>query len=53
MVVGFDANGDVVVNDPAANPLEGQRVRRVYRRADVERTWLEWASGVVYTARPA
>lgn len=53
VVVGFDANGDVVVNDPAANPLEGQRVRRVYRRADVERTWLERASGVVYTARPA
>lgn len=53
VVVGFDANGDVVVNDPAANPQDGQRVRRVYRRADVERTWLERGSGVVYTVRPA
>ncbi len=52
VVVGFDTNGDVVVNDPAANPLKGQRVRRVYRCDDVEKTWLERASGVIYTVRP-
>jgi len=52
VVVGFDTLGDVVVNDPAANPLKGQPVRRVFRRADVEKTWLERASGVIYTVRP-
>jgi hypothetical protein len=42
----------VVVNDPAADPTHGASVRRVYRREDIYRTWLERASGVVYTVRP-
>ncbi len=51
VVVGFDEQGNVVVNDPAANPLTGQSVRRVYYREDVYHTWLERASGVVYTVK--
>jgi uncharacterized protein YvpB len=48
VVVGFTAAGDVVVNDPA-----GRRggVRRVYKRAQLYKTWLERASGVVYVLR--
>ena len=37
--VGFTAAGDVVANDPYARLAEGQRVRRVYARANVERAW--------------
>lgn len=44
VVVGFTQNGDVVVNDPAAR----ERVRRTYKRAEIEKTWLENASGITY-----
>lgn len=37
--VGFTAAGDVVAHDPYARLAEGQRVRRVYPRANVERAW--------------
>lgn len=50
VVVGFAANGDVVVNDPAA-PLSS--VRRTYRRAELRRTWLDRGDGIVYFLRPA
>ncbi|MGE0713419.1 MAG: peptidase C39 family protein [Planctomycetota bacterium] len=49
VVVGFDAQGDVVVNDPAATP---ETVRRTYRRAELWRTWQHHAEGVVYLLRP-
>lgn len=52
VVVGFDVHGDVVVNDPAANPTMTQSVRRTYRRQDIYRTWLERGAGVVYTVKP-
>ncbi|HMO64091.1 MAG TPA: hypothetical protein PKE47_02505, partial [Verrucomicrobiota bacterium] len=32
--------GDPVINDPWAKLDEGQPVRRVYRRADLDRAWL-------------
>lgn len=51
VVVGFTESGDVIVNDPAANPLKGQKVRRVYKRAEIEHTWLENAGGIVYIIR--
>lgn len=49
VVVGFSKEGDVVVNDPAAKP---GAVRRTYKRAELYRTWLERASGIVYILRP-
>ena len=49
--VGFTANGDVVVNEPATRLDRGERVRRIYRRDDVRRAW--GASGnTVYLIYP-
>lgn len=47
-VVGFSETGDLVVHDPAADPARGEAVRRVYRRDEVRRTWLEKGSGIAY-----
>ncbi len=38
VLTGFDARGDVEVNDPAAR--EGTPGRRVYRRSELETVWL-------------
>ncbi len=46
VVRGFTAEGDVVVNDPAA-PTE-RSVRRTYDRAQLERAWLDGSGGTVY-----
>ena len=44
VIVGFQADGDVVVNDPAASTRDG--VRRVYDRGQFEDVWLRrYASG--------
>ena len=51
MVVGFTAEGDVVVNDPAGSS-RGRGIRRVYRRDQLWRTWQHHAEGVVYLVRP-
>ncbi len=51
VVVGFTGNGDVVVNDPAANPEKSESVRRIYLRQDIYRCWLENADGIVYLFR--
>jgi hypothetical protein len=48
VVVGFSEAGDVVVNDPAADPSQGEAVRRVYPRAELAAAWLERADGVAY-----
>jgi hypothetical protein len=50
LVVGFDARGDVVVNDPAGT---GAGLRRVFLRQELFHTWQDNASGVVYLFRPA
>ncbi|GGO71244.1 C39 family peptidase [Nonomuraea cavernae] len=52
VVAGFTAEGDVVVNDPAA-PDDGQ-VRRVYPRAAFENVWLRGtgSGGIVYVLHP-
>ena len=50
VIRGFDAKGDVIVNDPAAKTSEG--VHRTYGRADFERVWLGGSGGIVYVIYP-
>jgi hypothetical protein len=52
VIVGFAANGDVVVNDPAADPRLGISVRRVYPRGQLEQLWLTHSGGTVYLIYP-
>ena len=52
VIVGFTASGDVVVNDPAADPRLGLSVRRVYPRGTMERLWLTHSGGTVYLIYP-
>lgn len=49
VVVGFEADGDVVVNDPAG--ATDAEVRRVYDRAQFERIWIEASGGTAYVIR--
>ncbi|HEY3367245.1 MAG TPA: peptidase C39 family protein [Symbiobacteriaceae bacterium] len=49
VVTGFTAEGDVIVNDPAAGTDEG--VRTVYKREQFKRAWLD-RGGVVYVIHP-
>jgi hypothetical protein len=51
VIAGFTANGDVVVNDPAA--ATNASVRRVYDRGQFERAWMRKSSGTVYVVRDA
>jgi hypothetical protein len=53
VIVGFTATGNLVVNDPAADPRSGQSVRREYRRAQFEALWLGSSGGTVYLIYPA
>lgn len=48
---GFTADGDVYANDPWARREQGQEVRRVYERANVERAW-EHAHRLAYLIAP-
>jgi hypothetical protein len=50
VIRGFDANGDVITNDPAAKTSES--VRKTYGRADFERVWLGGSGGIVYVLYP-
>jgi peptidase C39-like protein len=50
VIRGFDANGDVITNDPAAETSE--KVRKTYDRADFERVWLGGSGGIVYVIFP-
>jgi len=50
VVAGFTQDGDVVANDPAGRP---DAVRRVYKRRQIYRTWLERGSGIMYLLKIA
>jgi len=50
VIVGFDAAGNPIVNDPAA--WTNSTVRRVYDRAQFERVWLRGSAGTVYIIHP-
>ena len=49
VIVGFEADGDVVVNDPAG--ATNAEVRRVYDRAQFERIWIAASGGTAYVIR--
>lgn len=50
VLVGFDASGHPVVNDPAA-ATDGE-VRRTYPRAEFEAVWLGHSGGTAYVIHP-
>jgi hypothetical protein len=50
VIVGFDAAGNPVVNDPAA--ARDDEVQRPYRRDQLETLWLENSGGTVYLMYP-
>jgi hypothetical protein len=49
--IGFTENGDVVINDPAANLQKGQKVRHIYMRQNVINAWKE-SHNTVYLVYP-
>jgi hypothetical protein len=51
VLVGFDAEGNPIVNDPAA--ASDDEVQRTYPRAELETLWLEHSGGTVYAIYPA
>ena len=50
VLVGFDAQGNPVLNDPAAPDDRG--VRRSYPRAAFEKLWLSHSGGLAYVITP-
>lgn len=46
VIVGFEADGDVIVNDPAG--ADNSAVRRVYDRDQFEDIWINASGGTVY-----
>jgi hypothetical protein len=52
VVVGFDDRGNPIVNDPAADPEDGEDVQRTYLRSELEPLWLENSGGTVYLIKP-
>jgi hypothetical protein len=54
VIVGFTADGDVVVNDPASHLIASDaEVRVTYDRAQFEHAWLTSSQGVVYVIHPS
>jgi hypothetical protein len=51
VVIGFDAAGNPIVNDPAS--LSDASVRHVYDRAQFERVWLRGSGGTAYIIHPS
>jgi Peptidase_C39 like family len=49
VVRGFTSRGDVIVNDPYAQPGS---IRRIYRRAQFEHVWQTGSRGAVYLIAP-
>jgi hypothetical protein len=50
VVVGFDGQGNPIVNDPAA--ASDEEVQRTYLRSELEPLWLENSGGTVYLIKP-
>ena len=50
LVVGFDAVGNPMVNDPAA--ASDAAVQRTYLRSELEVLWLASSGGAVYLVYP-
>jgi hypothetical protein len=50
VIRGFDANGDVITNDPAVRA--NAQARKVYPRLDFESVWLLGSTGTVYVIHP-
>ena len=50
VLVGFDASGNPIVNDPAS-PAD-ETVQRIYLRTELEPLWLEASGGTVYLIYP-
>jgi hypothetical protein len=54
VIVGFTANGDVVVNDPASHTIASDdQVRVTYDRAQFEHVWLTSSQGIAYVIHPS
>jgi len=54
VIVGFTADGDVVVNDPASHlTASNDEVRTVYDRAQFENVWIPRSGGIAYVIHPA
>ncbi len=51
VIVGFDANGNPIVNDPAA--ATDAVVQRTYLRSELEPLWLQNSGGTVYLMYPS
>lgn len=51
VLVGFDANGNPIINDPAA--ATDADVQRTYLRSEWEPLWLQASGGTVYLIYPA
>lgn len=51
VLVGFDASGNPIVNDPAASTDAG--VRLTYQRSQLESVWLQNSGGTVYLIYPS
>jgi hypothetical protein len=53
VIVGFDQNGDVVVNDPASHLIpSNDQVRTTYDREAFENAWVPHSGGLVYVIHP-
>jgi hypothetical protein len=53
VIVGFDAAGNVVVNDPASHLIASDdQVRTTYDRAAFENAWVPHSGGLVYVIHP-
>ncbi|MGH3657487.1 MAG: C39 family peptidase [Micromonosporaceae bacterium] len=51
LIVGFDAAGNPVMNDPFA--ASNDAVRKTFGRAEFERVWLTHSGGLTYVIHPA
>jgi hypothetical protein len=51
VIIGFTADGDPILNDPASNSNDA--VRNVYTRRNFERVWQDSTDGIVYIYHPA